>query len=377
MIKKGIVMLLVLIGCTSPSSDSANHDIKINYCTSALEQKNISEIDNSDSALPFLSNDPFLVSEGDVLEVNINDDKRLSQQYIVSNDGRLHLPWVGTLPVAGLSLSQIQQRIIDRYDQQGMLRAAHTKVMIRVVKFAPVSVKIMGAVFRPGVLVINQNSAIQEAYSHMEVEHSAGKFLSHALKLAGGVRPNADLSHLILHRKNKRYPINFEGVFSAAPYADFPLNNGDVVEVPDFGCINPHYIALSKVTPVGVDIAVSNLAQSSVSSPVDEKTTQMPYGSRLLDIAFNVNCMGGSKMTTANRDILLISSIEGKNNLIPLKISSDRLLAESNNITLNPYLMDGDRFACFDAPVVNYREGLKLITETLWPMAILHGLVGW
>ena len=60
-----------------------------------------------------------------------------------------------------------------------------------------------------------------------------------------------------------------------------------------------------------------------------------------------------------------------------LKISTYDLVKHRNNPHYNPYLMNGDKMACYDSGMTNYLAIIKSLTETLLPITLMHGLIGW
>lgn len=115
---------------------------------------------------------PYRVVRGDVLEFTMpallqavtaaevqaaQTPSRQDPAYVcrVSNAGAITLPAVGELTgVAGLSLADIEEKVVDAYQKYVVLRPS---VFIRVLEYKTVKVYIAGAVEKPGVYTLKSD----------------------------------------------------------------------------------------------------------------------------------------------------------------------------------------------------------------------------
>ena len=119
-----------------------------------------------------LSTGPYRVVPGDVLEFTMpsllravtaaevqaaQTPTRQEAPYIcrVSNAGTITMPAIGELKdIAGLSLAQIEERIVAAYERHVILRPS---VFVRVLEYKTVKVYIAGAVEKPGVYTLKSD----------------------------------------------------------------------------------------------------------------------------------------------------------------------------------------------------------------------------
>jgi hypothetical protein len=199
----------------------------------------------------------------------------------------------------------------------------------------------------------------------------AGRFLDSGLMLGGGVRPDADLSEIILSRSGKQYTIDLSGILDGAPVPDISLMHGDHIEVPSTACRQAALMRPSQVTPSVVRIFFSNLSIApSVSS--DQHTAELPYGSKLLDGAVLANCVGGTFLTNASRRLAYISNDGQASQIREIRVRD--MLADPSDLAVNPHMMPNDALACFDSEVTNIRDVTRTITELLTTYGLVVSL---
>ena len=100
----------------------------------------------------------------DVLDIRVFQDPSLNNRLTVMDDGRITFPLIGKVEVAGLTPSQVEQRIKTALEAKYMTKADVT-VLVAQAMSKPISV--IGAVTRPGPIAatgnINLIQAITEA----------------------------------------------------------------------------------------------------------------------------------------------------------------------------------------------------------------------
>ena len=107
----------------------------------------------------------ILVERGDTLHVSVAEAPKLSGDSKVDAEGKIILPQLGGVPVAGLSLDAIQARLKELLVGRGLLKSPI--VLVEIAKYRPLYVG--GKVKRPGA-----------------VDYEPGFTVRHALILAGG-----------------------------------------------------------------------------------------------------------------------------------------------------------------------------------------------
>jgi polysaccharide biosynthesis/export protein len=122
----------------------------------------------------------YRVGAGDRLAVKVAGETDLTGEYVVDATGVLSLPYVQSVPVAGLNTGQIE-RLIVRKLKAGYLR--DPKVSVQAIALRPFY--IMGEVTTGGSFAYQPGMTVQNA-----------------IAIAGGYRPRADLRDVMLTRKS-------------------------------------------------------------------------------------------------------------------------------------------------------------------------------
>jgi len=110
-------------------------------------------------------------------------------------------------------------------------------VIVEVVEWAPAQVSVAGAVYQPGQVVINQYNLKPESRSP-ELRSGAAtvkRFVQDAILAAGGLRPDADLNNIRIHRGEQQYKISLLEFFNGTAVADIGLISGDRLVVGSIG----------------------------------------------------------------------------------------------------------------------------------------------
>ena len=89
----------------------------------------------------------YTVGPGDSIRVRVYEEERLSGSYSVTPDGRVDLPWVGKVNVAGLGAQQIADLVESRY-ADGFL--VSPQVVVQVDSYGSQPVQLLGNIKKPG-----------------------------------------------------------------------------------------------------------------------------------------------------------------------------------------------------------------------------------
>lgn len=389
-----LVIIIFSLGCSNRhAANSFDTTNCFNYCNNECIDKNSTQgfgggfykkKDNLDflqeQSMKFLTSKNEILSSGDVININIMNHDVLSKDYIVKSNGHIYLPWINPIDTQGLSIDELSKKIKDNYINKKIFNEDGFYIIIKVKKYAPISIKVNGEVFKPGLIVINKNKPELNQYQNLDISYVEDKMLTLAIKLAGGVKPTANIRNVRLIRSGIEYHINLIGVLDDNNFHDIPLISGDELYISSSFCVDEKLIKLSRITPIGIKLFLSNVtipANNNNLSNINKDTRELPYGSRFMDAVFNSNCMGGTESSNSNRSFLLITSLNNNDELVALKISAYDLIKHKNSIHFNPYLMNGDKVTCYDSGMTNYAAIIKLLSDTLMPISILHGLIGW
>jgi polysaccharide export outer membrane protein len=104
----------------------------------------------------------YVVGEEDVLRVTVYDHADLTTVARVSGDGVIRLPLIGDVKVAGLSVSQISEKV-SRLLADGYIVNPHVSVFVE--EFRSKKTIIMGQVNKPGIYALSGNTTFLELLS--------------------------------------------------------------------------------------------------------------------------------------------------------------------------------------------------------------------
>jgi len=155
----------------------------------------------------------YVVGPGDIFSFNVWGAMEMQIPVVVSPEGTLSIPSVGEVDVAGLTLSEVKSRTLEKakphYEKSEITLSLETLRFFRV--------HVVGAVEFPGVYMANPTSRISEM-----------------IEGAGGISGWANTSKIELRKENGE-----TAYFNLSMYkstgdlsADFFVHGGDVIYVP-------------------------------------------------------------------------------------------------------------------------------------------------
>lgn len=323
---------------------------------------------NKPNALP--------LSPGDIVRLSMEYGEGFNGDYVIDNIGVINLPIVSPVLAAGNTTSEVAREIERSFMRANIFRPDTANVNISVLHWAAIDVPVTGAVFQPGRVGINHknaNAILSEQFDAAG-DYSNKRLLSEAIRAASGVRPDAKIEQVILIRNGWQIEVDLSGILSGTPVKDYPLIDGDQVIVPSTGCFQPFLVRPSQITPKGFRVFMSNLidsASSNSAAGVGRYSTNIPYGTRLLQAAISANCVGGKEWTNAPRKVVLASTNPITNKTEVIERSVEQLMRLANRDDVNPYLMPNDAVACYDSGVTNLRDVASTVLEILTPLKLL------
>ena len=155
----------------------------------------------------------YLIGPGDLLDIRVRNDDRVSVRARVRQDGQVTLGMIGDVEARGRTPARLA------YDIAVRLRPyiKDPGVTVSVEEAQPMTVTVVGEVVRPGVFTMTSSSGVLQALAN-----------------AGGFTEFADRDEVYVIRKNPAMRIRFS--YDALTQNDakatgFTLLNGDVVTV--------------------------------------------------------------------------------------------------------------------------------------------------
>ena len=174
----------------------------------------------------------YRVQVGDLIKVSLPGEETLDEPFEVDREGRIHLPEVGAITVAGLNGPDMQQRVSERLETA--FRDLHNLHVYIYKKQLLVSVQ--GYVKQPGEYTLPYNGSIQMA-----------------LHAAGGLRTGAQLNRMQLAR---------DGATRTFDYKNY-LDSGDDEALPKLKSLDTLFIPASPlIGNVEVEFDPSKIADS-------------------------------------------------------------------------------------------------------------------
>jgi len=300
------------------------------------------------------------LTRNDLLDVRIAEDETFNGSYVISRDGTLKLPFLPAIRAQGRN-TQAVERDIARALLADDFYAEAPRISVRVTDFASVTVGVSGAVFEPQAVEIGgvPGDSVDSLRQQASGASTEGRNLSTALRAAGGVRPDADISAVEVRRGGQLFRLDMRGVFEGRNAVDIMLLTGDEVRVPSRACFQDDLMRPSPISPPGVSLFLSNLTQpatNNAASAIGQTVRQVPYGSRYIQAVVDANCVGGPKATSANRSAVLFSRNPVTGVSVVIERDFEKLLRRADRDDYDPYLLPGDALACYDSTVTNIAE---------------------
>lgn len=316
------------------------------------------------------------LSPGDMIEIWLEHGEGFNGRYVIDSAGYIQLPVLEPIDALGVPPAILAQRIEVGLIRADVFRPDTAGVTVKVLHWAAIEVPVSGAVFQPGRVTINAQrpSAVMEERVAASGDYAKKRLLSEAVRAASGIRPDAKLDQVMLLRGGWQIEVDLTGILSGQPVTDYPLIAGDQVIVPSTGCFQSHLVRPSQITPKGFRVFMSNLidsANSNSSAGVGRYSTNLPYGTRLLQAAISANCVGGKAWTNAPRQVVLISANPITRKTQVVERSVEALVRQSHRDDINPYLMPDDAVACYDSTITNLRDVSRTIFDFLVPLSLL------
>lgn len=157
----------------------------------------------------------YMIGVGDILDIHVTDEDRVSGRYQVDQEGKLSLPLLsGALPAAGTSTFDFSNRLREELKKQDILRDPSVSVLI--VRGMTQNVSVLGAVMRPGTYPIEKPSTVMDLIS-----------------LAGGLAPNAGSTATISHQGDAQTPavMNASVTSNTANAAGVSVNKDSTISI--------------------------------------------------------------------------------------------------------------------------------------------------
>ena len=162
----------------------------------------------------------YKLSPLDVVQIKVYNEPELDTIYKVSADGNIVMPLIGAVSVSGLTVADAQSKIKELYEKDYLVNASITMF---VAEYAPRRVYVIGQVNRPGEVLFPNEEDLT---------------LSRAIANAGGTTRIAKDRAINVKRKLEDgsirvFEVNLRAILNDKSATDFPLQDGDTIEVQE------------------------------------------------------------------------------------------------------------------------------------------------
>lgn len=147
---------------------------------------------------------PHRLQTGEKIRVTVYGEQGLSGDYEIDPSGAVSLPLAGTVEAAGLTQSELEKRLTERFSSEYL---RNPKVTVSITEFRPFY--IVGEVEKPG------------AYPY-----TGGLNVLSAIAIAGGTTYRANRSKIYIQHAGEN------GLKEYVASAAIPIMPGDVIQIP-------------------------------------------------------------------------------------------------------------------------------------------------
>ncbi|MCF6155391.1 MAG: sugar transporter [Candidatus Brocadia sp.] len=159
----------------------------------------------------------YTVGFGDVLDINVLDHDELKTKAPVTSDGLISFPYIGSIKVKGMTLSEIEKEISKRLSSSYI---KYPVVSATLTRFESVKFFVYGEIKNPGRFPLEGNMTVIKAIS-----------------TAGGITPEGLYGKVKLRRKlkdrhqYKEINIDLKNSKESNTNCDMPIEDEDIIVV--------------------------------------------------------------------------------------------------------------------------------------------------
>lgn len=284
----------------------------------------------------------YTLGAGDIVRVDIFDitpELALESRYTILPDGTLNLPWVGSVPLAGLSLAQAANVLSDRFGRF----VRNPVITVSLLAPKPLKVGVIGEVNRPGAYIISviSNEVSQTSLNQRTASEGGNQWprVSQAIQTAGGITGLANLREVRIRRPRvnggeELIAIDLWKFLSQGDLnQDILLRDGDTIVIPKAATFNPeevNQIASSNFSPETIAVSVVG----EVGTP---STLRVKPSTTLNQAILTAGGFRGGRASQKNVDLIRLNP-DGSVTRRRISVDLDQNLNEERN----PRLFNND-----------------------------------
>jgi polysaccharide export outer membrane protein len=170
--------------------------------------------------IPSSNDTNYYISSGDTLNISVAPADEFSKEVIVSPDGTIELPLLGSIKVSGMSIDELEKILTGMFSKY----VSNPKVSITVKRFSSYRVGVIGQIQKSGYY-----------------DYNDGMKLLDLITLAGGPADYADSNNIMVYRKTKDekgnlkediFNVSMDKFFEGSLDKNISLLPGDIVYIP-------------------------------------------------------------------------------------------------------------------------------------------------
>jgi protein involved in polysaccharide export with SLBB domain len=159
----------------------------------------------------------YQLTPGDKLEFRVYNALDMDTIQIVRPDGRITLPLIEDINVAGMTMSELRARLVQAYKSEGFLTDQSLRGLnLTILEFGSNKVYVGGEVKKPGF-----------------VPYTGPTTVARTIIEAGDITVTSAPSQVILYRRDGSYQVvDYKAALSGDPSKDIAIRPNDIVYVP-------------------------------------------------------------------------------------------------------------------------------------------------
>ena len=276
----------------------------------------------------------YLLGPSDLLSIEFKGLDIFSGKYLINPEGEVYMPEIGVVKAQGLTLNELKDKLIEKYQNT----IINPDFIINIIDYRPVTIYITGEVKSPGLYNLDNHDKTTPQGREITRSITYPK-LFNALQVSEGVTNYADLSKIIVTRKNSksqgggkiRANVDLLSLIKNGDQSqNIRLYDGDSIEVLKTDKIlKDQVLAINRtnINPNQINVFITGNVMSGGS-------VFLKKGSSLIQA---IATTGGKKILTGNIEFIRFND-DGKTTSYSFRYDKN---APVNTIK-NPILMDGD-----------------------------------
>jgi polysaccharide export outer membrane protein len=156
----------------------------------------------------------YRIGAGDLLKIQVFGSPELSTDARVAQSGTITCPLIGSVAVAGLSSSEVEQALARKFIEGSFLKQPQVSVLI--VEYISQKVSVLGHVSKPGQYALRARSNVLDVLAE-----------------AGGVIAQSASDYATLMRSDgTKVDLNLDALFRGDPTQNVAVAGGDRLYIP-------------------------------------------------------------------------------------------------------------------------------------------------